>query len=97
MVEVILLAASVPRRHPRERPSGQAALATLSESEADEFAACVRSEDIARLSRLPGIGTKTTQRPVIEMRDRLRNGTWRSSTRPPTPAGPPGAAIPATA
>jgi Holliday junction resolvasome RuvABC DNA-binding subunit len=43
------------------------ALAILSGSEVDEFAACVRSEDIARLTRLPGTGTKTAQRLVVDI------------------------------
>lgn len=47
------------------------ALAILSGMDAQQFARCVRQEDITTLTRLPGIGKKTAQRLVMEMRDRL--------------------------
>ena len=47
------------------------ALAVLSGMSADEFARCVQAGDIARLTRLPGVGKKTAERLVVEMRDRL--------------------------
>jgi Holliday junction DNA helicase RuvA len=47
------------------------ALGILSGMSADEFARCVQNEDLAALVRLPGIGKKTAQRLVVEMRDRL--------------------------
>jgi Holliday junction DNA helicase RuvA len=47
------------------------ALGILSGLSADEFHRCVLSEDTARLVRLPGIGKKTAERLIIEMRDRL--------------------------
>jgi Holliday junction DNA helicase RuvA len=47
------------------------ALAILSGMDAQRFAACVEQEDITGLSRLPGIGKKTAQRLVMEMKDRL--------------------------
>jgi len=47
------------------------ALAILSGMNADEFARCVQRDDAAALSRLPGIGKKTAERLIIEMRDRL--------------------------
>lgn len=47
------------------------ALAILSGMDAGRFAQCVEQEDIQALTRLPGIGRKTAQRLVIEMRDRL--------------------------
>lgn len=47
------------------------ALAILSGMDAERFALCVQHEDIAALTRLPGIGKKTAQRLVMEMRDRL--------------------------
>ncbi|MGQ0658866.1 MAG: Holliday junction branch migration protein RuvA [Chromatiales bacterium] len=47
------------------------ALAILSGIEADRFAACVRVGDVAQLTRLPGIGKKTAERLIVEMRDRL--------------------------
>ncbi|MCB1760526.1 MAG: Holliday junction branch migration protein RuvA [Gammaproteobacteria bacterium] len=47
------------------------ALAILSGMSADEFARCVQSDDTAALVRLPGIGKRTAERLVVEMRDRL--------------------------
>jgi Holliday junction DNA helicase RuvA len=47
------------------------ALAILSGMNAEAFAQCVRAEDLAALTRLPGIGKKTAERLVVEMRDRL--------------------------
>jgi Holliday junction DNA helicase RuvA len=47
------------------------ALAILSGMDAQRFAQCVEQEDIVMLSRLPGIGKKTAQRLVVEMKDRI--------------------------
>ncbi len=47
------------------------ALAILSGMSADEFARAVQSDDTAALVRLPGIGKKTAERLIVEMRDRL--------------------------
>jgi Holliday junction DNA helicase RuvA len=46
-------------------------LAILSGMDADRFIQCVEQEDVTALTRIPGIGTKTAQRLVVEMRDRL--------------------------
>ena len=46
-------------------------LAILSGMDAAQFTRCVELEDIKALTRLPGIGTKTAQRLVMEMRDRI--------------------------
>lgn len=48
------------------------ALAILSGMDAQRFAVCVQQEDVTALIRLPGIGKKTAQRLIIEMRDRLQ-------------------------
>jgi len=47
------------------------ALAILSGMNAREFAACVQAEDVKALTRVPGIGKKTAERLIVEMRDRL--------------------------
>ena len=47
------------------------ALAILSGMDAARFAQCVEQEDSDALIRIPGIGKKTAQRLVIEMRDRI--------------------------
>jgi Holliday junction DNA helicase RuvA len=46
-------------------------LTILSGIEADEFAICVQANDSARLTKLPGVGKKTAERLIVEMRDRL--------------------------
>jgi holliday junction DNA helicase RuvA len=46
------------------------ALAVLSGVGVEEFWVTVRTGDITRLSRLPGIGRKTAERLIVEMRDR---------------------------
>jgi Holliday junction DNA helicase RuvA len=47
------------------------ALGILSAVTVDAFAECVRSGDTAALTRIPGVGRKTAERLVIEMRDRI--------------------------
>jgi len=47
------------------------ALAILSGMSGEEFACCIRNDDTAALVRLPGIGKKTAERLIVEMRDRL--------------------------
>ncbi|HEY1774438.1 MAG TPA: Holliday junction branch migration protein RuvA [Gammaproteobacteria bacterium] len=47
------------------------ALTILSGISLDAFVRCVQEDDSASLTRLPGIGKKTAERLVVEMRDRL--------------------------
>lgn len=47
------------------------ALGILSGVSTEEFHRCVHAHDTAALVRLPGIGKKTAERLIIEMRDRL--------------------------
>lgn len=54
------------------------ALTILSGIEAEEFVACVNGGDAARLIRLPGVGKKTADRLILEMRDRLSE--WHKTT-----------------
>jgi len=46
------------------------ALAVLSGASVDEFARMVQTGDITALTRIPGIGKKTAERMVVELRDR---------------------------
>jgi len=46
-------------------------LAVLSGASVDEFARLVQTADIAALTRIPGIGKKTAERIVVELRDRV--------------------------
>ena len=47
------------------------ALALLSGMSVAAFTRCVQSEDVAALTRVPGVGRKTAERLIVEMRDRL--------------------------
>ncbi|MDB9733932.1 Holliday junction branch migration protein RuvA [Porticoccaceae bacterium] len=47
------------------------ALGILSGMTAGEFAYAIRTNDVATLVKLPGVGKKTAERLVIEMRDRI--------------------------
>jgi len=48
------------------------ALAILSGMSEDEFALCIAGEDITRITKVPGIGKKTAERLIIEMRDKVQ-------------------------
>jgi Holliday junction DNA helicase RuvA len=48
------------------------ALGILSGATVDEFHRCVETQDAASLTRIPGIGRKTAERLIVEMRDRLK-------------------------
>jgi len=50
---------------------GKLALAILSGMDAATFIRCVQAGDTAALIQLPGVGKKTAERLVMEMRDRL--------------------------
>jgi len=47
------------------------ALALLSGISVSDFHACVQNQDVAALTRVPGVGRKTAERLIVEMRDRL--------------------------
>jgi len=47
------------------------AITILSGMAADEMAAAIRGNDLARLTKIPGIGKKTAERMVLELRDKL--------------------------
>jgi Holliday junction DNA helicase RuvA len=47
------------------------AITILSGMPADEMVNAIRGNDIARLTRIPGIGKKTAERMVLELRDKL--------------------------
>ncbi|TAK72293.1 MAG: Holliday junction branch migration protein RuvA [Gammaproteobacteria bacterium] len=55
-------------------------LTILSSVAPDEFVRCVLNNDTASLVRLPGVGKKTAERLVIEMRDKLSD--WYQSPPP---------------
>jgi Holliday junction DNA helicase RuvA len=49
------------------------ALTILSGIDNQEFAQCVLQDDIITLTRLPGVGKKTAERLIIEMRDKVED------------------------
>lgn len=60
------------------------ALGILSGMDSSEFVRCVMSNNLNALVQLPGVGKKTAERLVVEMRDRLRD--WSAGTDGPIPA-----------
>ena len=58
------------------------ALAILSAMTVHDFERCVTTEDSDTLVKIPGVGKKTAERLVIEMRDRLIDVTNTSSMEP---------------
>ena len=62
------------------------AINILSGIEAGELAEALRGSDLARLTRIPGVGKKTAERLVVELKDKM-----------PTLAGAPEADLPASA
>src|SRR6478672_13139799 len=47
------------------------AITILSGMPADEMVGAIRGNDVPRLTRIPGIGRKTAERMVLELRDKL--------------------------
>ena len=47
------------------------AITILSGMAADEMVNAIRGNDVARLTRIPGIGKKTAERMVLELRDKM--------------------------
>ena len=60
------------------------AITILSGMPADEMVGAIRSNDVARLTRIPGIGRKTAERMVLELRDKLPETS--AATTPAVPA-----------
>jgi holliday junction DNA helicase RuvA len=56
------------------------ALAVLSGLTENELARCVANEDVARLTQVPGIGRKTAERLIVELRDKLASESVPTSS-----------------
>lgn len=72
------------------------ALLILSGMTVDGFSRCVQDGDSAALTRLPGIGKKTAERLIVELRDRIGALDTGGEFRPVTAAGsagPTGSAV----
>ena len=54
------------------------ALGIMSGMDSNEFVACVMANNLAALVKVPGVGKKTAERLIIEMRDRLND--WHGGT-----------------
>lgn len=52
------------------------ALGVLSGGSPDALVAAIRREDLSYLTRLPGVGKKTAQRMVLELKDKLKGDAW---------------------
>lgn len=63
-------------------------LAILSGMTAAQFVSCVEREDISTLVKLPGVGKKTAERLVVEMKDRLKGWGAGDLFTPATDAAP---------
>ena len=53
------------------------ALALMSGLEADELVRCVQAQDTSALVRVPGVGKKTAERLLVELKDRFK--AWETS------------------
>jgi len=58
------------------------AIAILSGMEAERFVHCIMHDDVAALVKVPGVGKKTAERLIIELRDKLQE--WQLSSQPLT-------------
>ena len=58
------------------------ALTLLSGMDAADFARCLQRDDVAALVTLPGVGRKTAERLLVEMRDKA--GDWLDGLSPGT-------------
>jgi holliday junction DNA helicase RuvA len=56
------------------------AVAVLSGIDSHEFVNSIQRADVARLTRIPGIGKKTAERIVLELKDRIADVAAASST-----------------
>jgi holliday junction DNA helicase RuvA len=69
------------------------ALALLSGLSVAAFTRCVQSEDVAALTRVPGVGRKTAERLIVEMRDRLAAPESPGTEAAPAETGAQGEAL----
>jgi len=60
------------------------ALALLSGVNVSEFSRLIQASDIAALTRIPGIGKKTAERMVVELRDKLQVVPHENATAVPS-------------
>lgn len=63
------------------------ALALLSGMSVENFLACIEAQDADLLVKIPGVGRKTAERLLIEMKDRIRNLTGLEAVLPVSEGG----------
>ena len=63
------------------------ALAILSGMSAEQFVSCVAHDDATTIVKIPGIGKKTAERLLIEMRDRIKD--WQQDLATPAAGAAP--------
>jgi holliday junction DNA helicase RuvA len=63
------------------------ALKILSGMSVDELIPAIRSGDLVRLTRIPGVGKKTAERIVVELRDKLAAMEATAPTPPSSRTG----------
>jgi Holliday junction DNA helicase RuvA len=61
------------------------AITILSGMPTPDMVAAIRGNDIARLTRIPGIGRKTAERMVLELRDKLEHFIAAPTAPPASP------------
>jgi holliday junction DNA helicase RuvA len=64
------------------------AMKILSGMSVEELVPAIRRGDIAALTQIPGVGKKTAERIVLELRDKLATMEAHQPSRAPSPAGP---------
>ena len=63
-------------------------LAMLSGLTAENLVSCITVGDVAQLTRIPGIGRKTAERLIVDLRDRLESSVDGESSVPGGTANP---------
>ncbi len=63
------------------------ALKILSGMSVEELVPAIRTGDVARLTKIPGVGRKTAERIVLELRDKLDAVTIAEEKQPASKAG----------
>ena len=63
------------------------ALALLSGMSVENFLACIEAQDADMLVKIPGVGRKTAERLIIEMKDRIKNFTGLEAVLPVSEGG----------
>jgi len=64
------------------------ALKILSGMSVEELVPAIRGSDLARLTKIPGVGRKTAERMVVELKDKLETAT--AETEKPAASSPAG-------